>query len=329
MSGKVPLLLIFFRRPSALQVTEAIRSYMPDNVFLVADGGRNPREHAECEEIRRRVEEAIDWPCEVNKLYSEKNLGCRENIPRGISWVFSQVDRAIILEDDTVPAPSFFPFCGEMLERYADDERIMTISGTNFFPGHSFFGPYSYAFSGYAETWGYATWARAWRHYDADMGLWPEARDGGMLRSGFLAPREQVFWQAKFESTWSGTGQNDPYDYQWVFACWLRGALSVVPRANLVSNIGDGPLATHTQKVTKPLFNRELGNVGFPLAHPPEAVRNTLLDDAYGRFVFYGDPPGPVRRLRNRIAGFLPPRLRRSLRAALAKIHQPINLEDT
>ena len=58
-------------------------------------------------------------------------MGCAKRIVSGLDWVFSRVDRAIILEDDCLAHPDFFRFCEELLTRYEDNERIMQICGTN------------------------------------------------------------------------------------------------------------------------------------------------------------------------------------------------------
>ena len=50
-------------------------------------------------------------------------MGCKKRISSGLDWVFNQVERAIILEDDCKPAESFFRFCDELLELYKDDEH--------------------------------------------------------------------------------------------------------------------------------------------------------------------------------------------------------------
>lgn len=315
MTTKVPVVLIFFRRRCVLEVLHRIRDYAPEQLFLIADGGRTPEEHAQCQAVRQMVEAAIDWPCRVERLYSDKNLGCRGNIPGGITWAFSQVDRAVILEDDTVPNPDFFLFCEEMLERYAGDARVMTASGANHFPGHASFGSHSYLFSGYSITMGYATWARAWRHYDADMRLWPAAKEGGLLQSGFLEPREQVYWQKMFDEVWTRTCKCDPYDYQWLFASWLQGGLSIVPRSNLVTNIGGGPEATHTQQADCKFLRRPVQEIDWPLKHPSVVVRNAAFDQDLGRFVWYGEPPTVWQRFRARVVGLLPETVRTVLRS--------------
>ena len=315
MSEKIPVALIFFRRVCVLEVLRRIRDYAPEQVFLIADGGRSPEEHAQCLEVRQLVETAIDWPCRVNRLYSDSNLGCRGNIPRGITWVFSQVDRAIIIEDDAVPSADFFMFCQEMLERYVDDSRVMMVSGTNYFSDHACFGSYSYLFSKYFETPAYATWARAWHHYDADMKLWQEAKESGLLQSGFLSLRGQNYWEKVFEETWARTCRCDPYDTQWLFAIWLQRGLGIVPRSNLVTNIGGGLEATHTQQGACKLLGCPVRKLSWPLKHPPDITRNEAFDEANAQFVFYGEPPSLWQQLRSRIVALLPVSVRILLRS--------------
>jgi len=321
MTPIVPVLLIFFRRRCVLEVLCRIRAYAPDQLFLVADGGRNPVEHAQCLEVRRLVEAAIDWPCQVERLYSDTNLGCRGNIPRGISWVFSHVDRAIILEDDTVPNADFFAFCSEMLQYYADDHRVMTISGANFCTVHSESSDFSYVFSGYSETTGYATWARAWHLYDPEMRLWPVAKGIGLLESSFLAPLERIYWHKIFEEVWDRTCTCDPYDYQWLFASWVNNGLSIVPRSNLITNIGSGAEATHTHDVACRLLDRPVQGLDWPLKHPPVVVRSAVFDVNYGRFMFYGEPKTFWHRLRTRIVIALPNPIRSCLRAVRSMVN--------
>jgi len=293
-------------------VLQAVRGYAPERLFLVADGGRTPEEHAGCLNVRQAVEAAVDWPCQVERLYSDGNLGCRGNIPRGISWVFNQVEQAIILEDDTVPHLDFFRFCEEMLARYACEPRVMMVSGTNFFPEHPGFREQSYLFSGYGGSWGYGTWARAWRHYDADMRLWPEAKESGLLRAMLLTAQEQAYWNRTFESVWSKTCSCDPYDYQWLFARWLQGGLSIVPRSNLVTNIGGGIEATHTKAAGCKFLGRPVQAISWPLDHPLVVVRSATFDQDYGRFVFYGEPRPAWRRY---LAKHLPRGMRNGIRS--------------
>src|SRR5579871_4386735 len=162
-----PVALIVFNRPDTTrQVFQEIRRVRPPVLLVVADGPR--RDHPEDEQLcreTRAVAEEVDWPCQVLTEYSDVNLGCRHRPASGLDWVFSQVEEAIILEDDCVPHPSFFRFCSELLSRYRDDARIGTIAGTNVQGGRKRGGA-SYYFSKYPTIWGWASWRRAWALYD-------------------------------------------------------------------------------------------------------------------------------------------------------------------
>ena len=168
-----PVVLIIFNRPKLTEVVfQAIREAKPPKLFLVADGPRpnRPDDIPRCAAARKVVEK-VDWDCEVLRNYADENMGCGCRPASGITWVFSQVEEAIILEDDCVPSPSFFPFCQELLDRYRTDERVMHIGGMNWQSGHRR-SPFSYFFSKYPQCWGWATWRRAWAHYDFTMRYW-------------------------------------------------------------------------------------------------------------------------------------------------------------
>src|SRR5205823_2703298 len=104
----------------------------PRQLFLVADGPRSDHpDDAELCRQTRAVVERVDWECDVRTIYSDSNLGIRRRIKSGLDAVFSEVEEAVVLEDDCAPSPSFFPFCDDMLARHRDDERIMAVSGFN------------------------------------------------------------------------------------------------------------------------------------------------------------------------------------------------------
>ena len=105
------------------------------------------------------VESMIDWDCEVHRLYQQKNFGCDPSEYISQKWMFSFVDRGIIIEDDDVMSESFFPFCKELLDKYADDKRIYMISGQNHL-GKYEAGGADYFFSKSYAIWGWATWKR-------------------------------------------------------------------------------------------------------------------------------------------------------------------------
>ena len=162
-----------FNRPEVVRrLLSSVRARRPPRVFVAADGPRP--DHGDdverCAETRALIEQ-IDWPCAVTTLYRDTNLGLQSAVVSALDWFFEHVDTGIVLEDDCIPEPDFFPFAGAMLERYRDVPRVMHVSGLNMRPEETF-GPGSYFFASVGHIWGWATWRRAWRRFDGSL-PWP------------------------------------------------------------------------------------------------------------------------------------------------------------
>jgi hypothetical protein len=298
MHVKTPVAFLIFNRPDTTErVFAELAKAKPSKLFIVADGPRPNRvgEARRCAAARAIIEK-IDWDCELFRNYADYNMGCARRVSTGIDWVFEHVEEAIILEDDCLPAPSFFFFCETLLNKYRNDERAMMISGDNFQLGQNEYD-YSYYFSKYSHTWGWASWRRAWKHYDVAMKTWPEYKNMGLIETICENRHEQNYWTRIFDSTFEG--RIDTWDYQWCYACWTQGGLSILPSLNLVSNIGFGPEATHTF-IRKP-------NAGLPtrdiwdIKHPPFVFRNRVADDYTFRNILAGSTRGRGNGLRTRL----------------------------
>lgn len=292
-----PVALFVFNRPeTSRQVFDAVRAARPSHLLIVADGPRRGREGEEqlCR-AARAVVEAVDWDCRVQTNYAEENLGCMRRVSSGLDWVFSEVEEAIILEDDCLPHPSFFPFCVELLERYRNEPRIAQISGDNFQFGRET-SPYSYYFSRYNHIWGWASWRRAWEMHDNAMTDWPLFRDNKLLEGRLSGKREVAYWTDVFNRVY--TGEIDTWDCRWTFSCWKNNLLTVLPSKNLVSNIGFGPGATHTPVPNRYAAMKTL-EMEFPLCHPPDILADAVADDYSGVTMF--QKPLLLRRILNRI----------------------------
>jgi hypothetical protein len=313
-----PMLLIIFNRPdTTARVMEAIRAARPPRLYIAADGPRDRPGEAERCERARRIATAVDWPCEVHKLLRDRNLGCREAPIGAITWFFEHEEEGIVLEDDCLPAASFFRFCDELLARFREDQRVMCITGNNFQHDMGEY-PYSYYFSKYNHCWGWASWRRAWRMYDADTALLPEFKRSRALNAMSLSPEFAEYWERCFESTY--TGHLDAWDYQWTFCCWAQNGLTATPRVNLVSNIGFGPGATHTTDRTNPLGQMATGILQFPLDHPPLLTAHQGFDAFADRAMFGIHRQGSttaIRSLPRRAIGKIFRRLQSGFRRAL------------
>ena len=238
-------------------------------------------------------------------------------MPSGLDWVFEQVEEAIVLEDDVLPDSTFFPFCEELLEKYRHDERISYISGHNILFGQRT-NPYSYYFTANLNGWGWASWRRAWKHYDVDLRLWPIIRDQGQLPSLFNGRHNARVTSRSYDLCYRG--EVDNWDIQWEFACRAQNMLSITPCVPLTTNIGLGAESTTT------VFKYRLGDIQteameFPLTHPPYMFHDTVAEKIGDRVV--GMPlivklvvntlhPRTIRRIQNVVRRVMA--LRRSMR---------------
>src|SRR5262245_4664601 len=122
---KAPVLFLVFNRPDRTQrVFNAIRAAKPERLYIVADGPRdgNDDDMEKCNAVRAIVS-MVDWDCSVTTNFRQVNFGCGRGLTSGINWFFEQENEGIILEDDCLPAPSFFRFSSELLRKFRDDTR--------------------------------------------------------------------------------------------------------------------------------------------------------------------------------------------------------------
>jgi hypothetical protein len=268
--------MIFKRPDTTRRVFERIRQVRPPRLFVIADGPRQgrPGEAEVCQQTRAIIDE-VDWDCDLQLNFADENLGLRQRISSGLDWVFGHVERAIVLEDDCVPEPSFFHFCDELLDRYATDSRVMSIAGANFqAEAHT---PSSYYFSQYALCWGWATWRRAWDLFDGNIRIWPQIDVTDMLESRAACH----YWGEVFDRLYQG--EIDSWAYAWTFAHLVQHGLVIVPSHNLVSNVGFGADATHTRAKRSSVASLPTRPIQFPLHEPVALIRNRAADRYYER----------------------------------------------
>lgn len=295
-----PVALFVFNRPDpTARVFEAIRAARPRRLLVVGDGPRSavPEDLPLCERTREVVSE-VDWPCEVEYSYAEENLGCGRRLSSGLDWVFANAPEAIILEDDCLPHPDFFPFAEAMLRRYRDDPRVGMIAGTNYFsdPGRR----ESYFFTHYFAIWGWATWRRAWEHYDYEMASWTAVRERGGIGGIVCTPGVRDFLHDAFDQVHAG--EIDTWDFQWVYACLAQASLSIVPRVNLVSNLGlqgtHGEGGGSANLPVHPLSSEEL-------VHPATMLPDPGYEERLSREFLAGPAPDGIRNRLRSLAGRL------------------------
>ena len=247
---ETPILFLVFNRPDLTKIVfERIREIKPKRLYIAADGPRETHagEEEKCLETRK-IFEKIDWDCEIKMLFRDKNIGLRTAVSQAIDWFFDNEEKGIVLEDDCLADISFFSFCEELLEYYKDDSRIMHISGDNFQNGITR-GDGSYYFSKIMHCWGWASWRRAWKHYDTNLESFSEFKKQEKIKNVFENKLVQEFFVKNFQKVYDGNLSS--WATVWAYSIYIQNGLCINPNTNLITNIGFGNEATHTKASVK------------------------------------------------------------------------------
>lgn len=264
-----PILLLTFNRPHhTRRVLEAILAAKPRDLYVFQDGARDGNENdvQKCTEVRQVISDLTkDADVALHTRYSEKNLGCGAGPMTGISWFFNQVDKGIVMEDDCLPHPDFFGYCEELLERYKEDDKVCFVNTTLYH--HRWECEASYDFSHYMVTGAWAGWRRTWDGFDLDLkGLDAKAFRKHVLRLTDNRA-EANWWFSIVKEIQQDSNKKSYWDYQMQIRLFLKSALTIHPRVNLVSNIGFDGEGTHTLNNSGNRGDRETFPI-LPLAHP-------------------------------------------------------------
>jgi hypothetical protein len=142
----------------------------------------------------------------------------------------------------------------------------------------------SYYFSQLGGNWGWASWRSEWRLFDRHLVDWPKLKAERMLSEIFDQPKTVAYWTSIFDAMYENNGPST-WDYQWLYAHLKNNALAIVPRVNLVANIGFGLDATHTAQADDRLAP-PVKVMGFPLKHPSSFVPLRSVDRHYQSLFF-------------------------------------------
>ena len=271
----VPILIITYNRVAFTHdLFTEIRKIRPQKLYVAADGAvtgdRNDYQHC----LETRCVFMPEWSCNLHTFFSETHLGKAGIVAQAVSWFFSQEEEGIILFDDTLPHPDFFPFCKEMLEHFRHDKRVVHIGGTNMLRKPEKFVRDSYYFSAYPTTWAFATWKDRWDGFDLKMKQLEDVDMSAMIAKYTFKTKAVNFWNRRHNLLLK---ENiDIWEYPYIFHLWQSNGLSIVPAVNLVQNRGFRPQKRRLRKLNRPL------QALLPIKHPEVIAQNVKAD----RYVF-------------------------------------------
>ena len=268
-----PILLITFNRPEHTRmVLSSIMSIQPKDLYVFQDGAREEREDdsRKCAEVQQVIKSlTAETSTRLHLFLSDNNLGCGPGPASAISWFLNEVEQGIIIEDDAVPHPDFFPYASMLLERYKDDPSVFAIGSMNV-DLHPW-GDGSYYFSMMNRNLcAWATWRRAWKHFDLQMRDVSISHLNKALKHYHCSLLEREYWCDRLREIRDNVCDGKSWDMQFFMSIWLNNGKGVIPNVNLSSNIGTVGEATHSMAAgnlidsvpTKPIL---------PITHPSQS----------------------------------------------------------
>ncbi len=279
---EIPVALFIFKRAEkSVQIIKKLSLKKPQKLYIVADGPRNEEEKTLTDGCRQAVEAAIDWDCQVVKLYEEENQGCH-NIGMAAMRIFETEPMCIFLEDDNDPAPTFLDYCREMLLRYRDDPRILWVCGTNYMTSFDPEPHSDYVFTRHMLPCGWASWGEKFNAcYEYDFANLTEA---GIRQAKAAYENKRLFrydlknWQSEVNNK-AQKGRYASWDYHMNFSVRYHNKLGIAPRVNQITNIGVDSFSAHGGRSMENLLTSRFCEVPsaeltFPLTAPPEVEIN-------------------------------------------------------
>ena len=302
---KVPVLFIAFNRPHYTKESfQKIKEYQPNQLFIAIDGPRDthPTDQNKIEKTKKIILENIDWDCEIKTLIHKTNIGCGRGPAQAIDWLFEQVERGVIIEDDCICDASFFSFCEAMLRLYQSDEKVMHISGCNFLKQSI---DQNYYISKYNPVAAWATWKRAWSLFDYTINH-QKTESFYKERLYSLSKKEVKQWRVIFDMV-NQDKREDIWDYQWTYHIWKNNGICIQSGKNLVSNIGFGGEGTH---MSHPDFSPDVGHLPIEkiddINYKIELNINHALDKTTFKNFYLFRKPKLLRRLLNYLYSLSP-----------------------
>lgn len=275
----IPVLILFFNRPDHVRmVFEQVKIARPSRLYLYQDGAREGRKDdiinvQKC----REVVSDIDWECEVHTNYQENNYGCDPSEYLAQKWMFETEEMGIVLEDDDVPSQSFFPFCKELLEKYKDDTRINMICGMNN-TGISKHISDSYLFTIKGSIWGWASWKRVIDTWDGEYSWLKDPKKLEIIKQHLSKDEYEKYIDTAKRHAATG---REHYESINAASVYINDRLNIVPKYNMICNIGIGFDTTHSvsdirllPKKVKNLLYMKTYEIDFPLKHPDKVARD-------------------------------------------------------
>lgn len=274
-----PILLFVYNRPE--HVRRNIQALLKNELaaeselFIYSDAAKDETSQAAVKEVRAFIR-SIQGFKKITITERAENWGLARSIIDGVTTQINRYGRVIVLEDDLVAAPHFLQFMNDALETYRDEERVGHIQACDFTHDPSLPDTFLIKWTG---SWGWGTWDRAWKHFNAD----------GKALLTELESRKLTY-TFDFNGKYGYTrmlrrqieGKNNSWAIRWNASLFLKGILSLNVGKSLVQNEGfDG---SGTNCGGGGLYASELYMERLPVKKISPIEENIQARNAYVRY---------------------------------------------
>ena len=238
-----PIALFVYKRPT--HTRRVIESLVANHLFadsplwIFSDGPRNEEDVAGVEAVREMLR-AVPFS-NVRVVERERNMGLAESIIDGVGRLCEEYGRVIVVEDDLILAPHFLEYMNDALEHYDHVERVMQVSGYAH-PVDITSSGCDAAFLPLTSSWGWATWARAWRVFNPAMDGYGRLAGDAALRKRFNLDDAYDYFGLLGRQK---AGKVDSWAIRWYLSVFLEDGLVLYPRKTMVVNGGLDGSGTH------------------------------------------------------------------------------------
>lgn len=275
-----PVVLFVYNRPAhTRRVLEALQANdlaAESELFVFSDGpkaGADENDQRKIEEVRAIANEK-NWCGTVHLIASEKNKGLAQSVIEGVTEIVNRFGKIIVLEDDLVTSPSFLRFMNESLDEYADDDRVISITGYTYPVKQKLTETF---FLRGADCWGWASWKRGWDLFEKDGAKLLHEIETKNLSNDFDFDGTYPYTQMLRDQV---EGRNASWAIRWYASAFLNNQLTLYPGKSLVQNIGVDGSGTHSGRNDK--WDVQLA------ATCPDFRPNAIGEDENARAAFAG-----------------------------------------
>jgi len=243
-----PIILFVYNRPDhtlrTLKALENNNLASESELFIYADAAKNEQSKAAVEQVREIINR--NWRFKsVTLTLRESNCGLAANVIDGVTKIVEQYGQVIVLEDDLVTSPFALEYFNDTLELYRHQDQVMQISGYGYPVKDIETLPETFFFR-VANSWGWATWDRAWNHFNSDINVLTDDFTAEQIHQFSIEGKENFWKQVKeFKA-----GKINSWAIRWYASVFKNNGLVLYPRNSLTQNIGNDGSGTHTAAET-------------------------------------------------------------------------------